>query len=203
MWLQQRNACANNLRKFWVGVEVYSDHNNGEFPRVEAQGPRGVAGIFVPILRDAGLIQDVSVGCAASGERPPANFSVRDVEEMSANSPQQFRRVASDLAGSYAYCLGYREGSTHRGLRRDSGDSLPIMADRSQRSGEGNSPNHGGKGQNVLYTGGWVRWCVQPNVGINGDDIYLNLNYRVQAGLKRADTVLGASDARAYPADEE
>ena len=59
--------------------------------------------------------------------------------------------------------------------------------------GRTNSQNHGVAGQNVLYVGGNVRWCTQPNVGENGDDIFLNRNLKVNAGLGRTDTVLGSS----------
>ena len=58
-----------------------------------------------------------------------------------------------DAGGDYAYTLGYRDGDDVAGLRRDSGDLLPILADR-PAAGDGNSPNHDGAGQNVLYIGG-------------------------------------------------
>ena len=74
------------------------------------------------------------------------------------------------------------------------------MADRPHDGGRGNSPNHGGAGQNVLYIGGQVRWCVGPNVGVGRDDIYLNLNNRVLAGEQHFDSVLGPSDATPCPA---
>ena len=81
------------------------------------------------------------------------------------------------------------------GLSRDSGDLLPILADRPCESGAANSPNHGGAGQNVLYIGGQVRWCAEPRVGVDCDDIYLNQKYRVLTGEHRLDTVLGPSEA--------
>ena len=40
-----------------------------------------------------------------------------------------------------------------------------------------NSPNHGGRGQNVLYVGGNVKWLTaptMPTIGCENDDIYLN-----------------------------
>ncbi len=104
-----------------------------------------------------------------------------------------------ELGGDYAYTLGYRRGDDVVGLNRDCGDLLPILADRPRDGGAGNSPNHGGDGQNVLSIGGSVRWCAGPNVGVDRDDIYRNVQLQVLAGRHEFDTVLGASDASPCP----
>ena len=62
----------------------------------------------------------------------------------------------------------------------------------------GNSLNHGGTGQNVLYFGGNVTFATHRHVGVDGDDIYLNKRNRVAAGVNRWDTVLGASAAHPW-----
>jgi hypothetical protein len=192
---QQRTLCANNLRQLWVSLSAYADREEGPFPRVEPEGPRAVAGIFVPVLQDVGLLCGVSVACPAEGRREPARYGMRELEEMFRDQPEAYRQAVRDLSGSYAYTLGYREGGTLLGLNRESGDHLPILADRAHPDGRGNSPNHGGSGQNVLYVGGNVRWCVQSTVGPNRDDIYINQHYQVSAGLHRSDCVLGVSNA--------
>lgn len=193
---QQRVNCANNLRKFWVALASYADRGEGEFPRVEQDGPRSVAGVFVPILQDAGLAFDVKLSCPAQPSHEPWRFSLADLERLYRDSPEEYRRVASELSGHYAYTLGYQSNGVLHGLRRDSSDGLPILADRSNE--QGNSGNHDGRGQNVLYVGGHVRWATQPNVGENRDHIYVNHLHRVSAGVCRVDTVLGASDARPH-----
>jgi hypothetical protein len=38
-----------------------------------------------------------------------------------------------------------------------------------------------------------VRWCTERTVGEDRDDIYLNQDFRVLAGLGRTDVVLGPS----------
>src|SRR5262245_20423350 len=63
---EQVYACQNNLRMFHQALCSYSDQHDGEFPRVGSEPPRNVAGIFVPLLRDAGCLGgDVSVACPA------------------------------------------------------------------------------------------------------------------------------------------
>ena len=61
-----------------------------------------------------------------------------------------FDSITPTLAGAYAYSLGYLDNGKLRTLRNDSGDLLPLMADRPPRNLKGSSPNHSGRGQNVL-----------------------------------------------------
>lgn len=197
--LYERRACAENLRKFWNGLEAYGDQHDGQFPRVEEQGPRSVAGVFVPVLRDAGVLPEgVSVGCPAVGRSDPPARSVAELEALYRGPRADYEGVTRALAGNYAYSLGYRENGVHFGLRSDSGDGLPILADV-QPGRSGNSANHGGGGQNVLYVGGNVRWCTERTVGVGRDDIYLNQEYQVLAGVNRTDTCLGPGNASPAP----
>src|SRR5581483_1015409 len=127
--------------------------------------------------------------------------------------PEKFEEYTCDLGGCYAYTLGYRnEAGNLCGLRRSldqpNNGFLPIMADKPpfDRPDEdvscyegSNSGNHGGVGQNVLYLDGNYRFCTQRNVGVNGNDIYLNLNRRLEAGMNPWDSVLAASGVHPYP----
>jgi hypothetical protein len=190
-------ACANNLRHFHAGLTAYANANHDEFPQVEPQGPLAIAGIFVPTLTDNGCLKDVNVGCPAQGRQSPPSYSVGDLAALSRDDPERYESVAAQLAGHYSYCLGYEQNGRLFGLKQTSGDLLPIMADNAGHHGE-NSDNHGGRGQNVLYVGGHVRWCVHPTVGVGNDHIYLNQRNRVQAGIRRIDTVLGSSAVRPF-----
>lgn len=161
---------------------------------VEAQGPRSLAGAFVPLLHDAGVLNETTpVSCPALGDRPPVNVSLSDLEKAFQSGGDGFDELARKLSGGYAYTLGYRDGPVLAGLRASDPDTLPILADLP--AGEGNSPNHGRLGQNVLYIGGNVRWCTQRTVGQAGDDIYVNKHNLLRAGEGRSDTVLGPGDA--------
>lgn len=194
--LQRRAACGDNMRRMWVALSAYSDRASGEFPRVEEHGSASIAGIFMPMLTDCGLASDVSIQCPANGHRPPQKVTLTQLERTYRDAPEEYRLLSQELAGDYAYSLGYQENGVLRGLRRASGDGLPILADRS--NAVGNSHLHGGSGQNVLYIGGHVHWCTEPTVGVDRDHIYVNHHYRVLAGVSRSDSVLGASDARPF-----
>ena len=66
-------------------------------------------------------------------------------------------------------------------------------------AGRGNSLNHGGQGQNVLYLDGHTQWCTTRTVGLAGDDIFINRERRVAPGLDWADSVLGRSEVGPVP----
>ena len=198
---EQRVTCQNNLHLWWTALVKYSDleKNGRSFPRVELEGPRSVAGVFVPLLREAGVLPaDVSVGCPALGVQAPPELGLLQMEMLYRNNPSEFQNLAPSLSKDYAYSLGFMDKGKLYGLGRDSGDRLPILADRPPDSFNGSSLNHGGQGQNVLFIGGDVRWCTSRNAGVNGDDIYLNSQGQVTAGLNSTDTVLAPSEATPY-----
>ncbi len=196
---RDRAACAENLHQVWGALAAYSDQRPGRpFPMVESSGPRSVAAVFVPLLRDAGTLDGTfRVACPARPEPTPvANASLADLEAAYQRGGEEYGRLARNLAGGYAYSLGYRDGATLAGLRAGDDNALPVVADFSP--GDGNSPNHGGTGQNVLYIGGNVRWCAARTVGFAGDDIYVNKHNQIHAGEGRVDTVLGPGDASPF-----
>jgi hypothetical protein len=196
-------ACQNNLHRLWTALQVYADQhpeNGGSFPRVEPQGPHSFAGVFVPVLTDSGALgRDAATVCPGRDGRASPPCSLAALDDLALNRPREYRARVHDLGGDYAYSLGYRRGDELVGLSRDAGDLLPILADKPRDAGLGNSPNHGGAGQNVLYIGGPVRWCPVANVGVNQDDIYRNISFQVFAGEQKFDTVLGSSDASPCP----
>ena len=129
-------------------------------------------------------------------------LSIDDFDEISARTP-----LIADLkpGGRFVALDMYRAGGMRLVVKRllDAGlihgDAPTVTGNDGSANiaaeGPGNSLNHGGGGQNVLYIGGNVRYVTTRTVGIGGDDIYVNLHQRVLAGVTPSDTVLGASDA--------
>lgn len=193
-------ACQNNLRVFYNALQGYSEQHAGEFPNVAAAEPHDVAGIFVPILNEDRLLSDLASAGPVSGHEPPTQLAFHEVERM---GPGEFNQHVNALAGCYAYSLGYVDDAGRHGPRLDRLlplSFLPILADRPpdavDQGDPGNSPNHGGYGQNVLYMDGHSSFFTTRTVGLNGDDIYTNLERRVAAGKNPGDAVLGVSSAR-------
>ena len=205
-YYHSRIACENNLRQFYFALRNFSDLHEGDFPNVAAATPEpwNNAGFFVPILNEEGLLgNDVSVQCPANGRIPPTQLTLQDLQKM---DPDELDRVAWNLGGSYAYSLGYRDAEGAHGPHFDPNLAnyiRPLLADRPPREivlGDlRNSPNHGGRGQNVLFMDGHCEFCPQRTLPcpVGGfDDIYLNQDNKVQAGRGPWDAVLGESAAR-------
>jgi prepilin-type processing-associated H-X9-DG protein len=192
--------CKNNLREFYTSLQQYRDVH-GRFPDVNKESPRDVAGMVVPILKDAGTLSDaVSIRCPGMGTPLSCSFSVNDLRNM---NDAEFATHSGSLSMGYAYSLGYRDsGGTIRGPCDGSQtvfSQSPIMADRPPAEGvKLNSINHGGDGQNVLFADGHVQFLVRRALGTD-EDIFLNRAKVVAAGLDVADVVLGYSSARSQP----
>jgi prepilin-type processing-associated H-X9-DG protein len=195
-------ACQNNLRELYEGLRGYSEQHHNRFPNPAEAAPRSraVAGLVVPILASAGhLPSDTSVRCPGTGGAPL--FPAFTLEKVLSMSDADFQLDAVRLACSYGYSLGYVDpDGNYEGPRFDPRQpisQLPIMSDCPPLDlSLGNSPNHDGLGQNVLYTDGHVRFCTSRRVGFFGDDIFTNRQHQVAAGVDVLDTVLGRSSAR-------
>jgi len=203
---QQVLACQNNLRLLHRALFNYGDLHDGAFPKIEVEPPKNVAGMVIPMLNDSGLLHDgLPLDCPPRKPGRNSVKTVQELEDLQAQDPDGFRRLVSDLAGSYAYTLGYQKKLDNEwmlfGLCQQDDNHLPIMSDRPHSNVmEGaNSPNHGYRGQNVLYIGGNARFANSRLVGVNGDDIFLNHHKHVAAGDDLLDTVLGSSSASPFP----
>jgi prepilin-type processing-associated H-X9-DG protein len=194
--------CKNNLRQYFVALQKYREQH-GKFPDIAKQSPRDVAGIFVPMLADAGTLPaSASIRCPGIGSPISCQFTLAALRTM---NEEEFAQISPCLATCYAYSLGFRdEAGAYHGpgdIPQSSWSQTPIMADRPPAEGilnkEGkpsNSINHGGDGQNVLFADGHVQFLPKRTFG--EDDIFLNRDRKVAAGLDATDIVLGYSAAR-------
>jgi prepilin-type processing-associated H-X9-DG protein len=188
-------ACQNNLRQFHAALTGYRDQHD-TYPDLTREAPRDVAGLIMPLLADAGVLPPTfSVRCPAVGPHLACAFTLAGLRTL---PEEQFQSEAPNLAMCYAFALGYRDGTGiyHAPWQMPAG-STPILADRPPSEGTmGNSANHGGSGQNVLFLDGHTRFVSQRTIGDPEDDIFLNRDNFVAAGKDKQDIVLGASAVR-------
>jgi len=195
--------CQNNLREFYTALQSYYNVR-GNLPNYTDKTPLKVPGMIAPLLHDAGLLEKASMRCPANGSPLPCTVSLAQLQQLCSPGDggcgSRMQQQADGLIPCYAYSLGYNEAGNYHfpNVPTDlPAQLLPLMADRPPlQAQQGNSLNHGGLGQNVLFHDGHVLFAVSRNVGIDGDDIYLNRDMKVGAGLDCRDTVLGSSGAK-------
>ncbi len=197
----QTLTCQDNLRLLGVALDAYSQHHGGYFPHVPAQGPLAAAGIYAPTLLRDGLIAETRAVLCPGGEaarQHPARIPA--VEELQQASQQELPQLRREMGGSYGYCLGYLERGQYRGRKNLHRPHFALLADAPSPRPDRLSLHHGGAGQNVLFEDGRVCFVAstKPNLG---DDIFLNDEGHVAAGLSADDAVIGPSDAAPLPAE--
>ncbi|MCI0641811.1 MAG: hypothetical protein L0Y72_20525 [Gemmataceae bacterium] len=194
----KQEACKENLRQYAMALRSFHDHH-GQFPNVAAEHPRHAAGMVMPILVSAGVLaKNANVRCPSTGPHAPCPTTLERTRDM---PPEVFFQQAEQLSPCYAYSLGYLDAEGKpRGPKvpKDHLASLfPLMADCLPPDADtANSANHGGKGQNVLFADGSVKFVNTRKAGFGGDDIFRNKADKVGAGLDMFDAVLGHSSAK-------
>jgi len=199
--LQLRNSsgfaeCKNNLRVFGTALMAFHDRR-GHFPDVKAEAPHDAAGMMVPMLVNAGVLDpaDVNVRCPGNAVGRACPVTYEDARDLSVD---EFGSVAPRLMSCYAYSLGYFDatGAYHAPhLRAGSNSHIPLMSDRPPYASAANSPNHGGSGQNVLFQDGHIDYRTARSLD-DDDDIFLNRAREVRAASDPNDYCLGSSASR-------
>jgi hypothetical protein len=201
--------CRDNMRRTYPAFLEFADRNRGYLPALEMHGNLSHAGVYATILREANLWGgDMRLDCGQGSQIMPV--SLAEVKNHDPNDHAWWTK----FGGGYGYHLGYIEKNGQQvrlvAVRRADGDGIPILADRPPRMGESanwataNSPNHGGRGQNVMFNGGHVLFLTARHAVLGEDkDIYSNLQGLQAAGLAPHDAVIGPSEARPVPSGSQ
>jgi hypothetical protein len=155
------------------------------------------AGSFATILHDAGVLDNASLlDCPCNGKHlhgaSAELVSFDQSEHIRRNDPARYRNM---MCWDYAYNVGYLHGGHPGPLEVVHSSRIPVIADQPSHENfatikDGNSPNHGGRGQNVLFGDGSVNWFRTRNGGPHDPDIFLNNNHQPRPGVHVQDAVL-------------
>jgi len=187
-------GCGFNLRQLGVGLAQYAGLHQ-QYPYAPPDQPNSVAGSFVATLQESGMLPNsATLDCPCNGrcEDTSPLPVVESLEKVQAKSPELYRRL---LKCDYAYHIGLRNGSGHPGpVPALLSARIPLLADQPRHQDHvilmGNSPNHGGRGQNVLYSDGHLSWHQTRQISPNDDDLYLNADQHPAPGRSIDDAVL-------------
>lgn len=193
-------GCSNNLMQLGRALWIYGNqHHHFPFvPEVDAKAP---VGSFLALLHDGGQLTNDGlksiecpsfIGTTKHVHKDMLDF--RTVCHLSRTNPEAARHA---LCTTYAYNVGY----FHPGLKRvvpiaaDHQAVVPLLADQGPHENfrtmlPGNSPNHSGRGQNVLYTDLHVGWHNSRRISPRDADMYLNNNKDLAPGVDAEDTAI-------------
>ncbi len=175
-----QSQCASNLGQIGTAVSAYANENGDFLPAAMDQREQWLQNGNQPVVSNsAALFKLVNARLvSASVFQCPAVGRVTLVIQPG----------MTDFPSAKYISFSYQHALTPEGpLRRDrfspaeqesmviAGDQSPVFADgrfHPERVGADTSENHGAAGQNVLYLTGHIRWVTQPNVGVNGDNIF-------------------------------
>ena len=196
----ERAACQNNMRQIGFALHEYSERDpNHSFPPVELVGHDSSAGIYAQILAGKQLILDTATFLcpSMSRTRPSNKLHIPTDEEIEQADEEALRELQKEMGGDYGYNMGYRKGN-HVVPPTNSGRSNYALLTDAPSDSQPNrqSANHGGRGQNVLYEDGHIKFIRSLPSPQLPDHPFYNLNGRVGAGLNINDHVIGASGDR-------
>lgn len=183
------NSCQRNLYHVGTAMLVYTDMHNGEFINVpEGNSEVSNAGLFAPILRNSGIVEDDSL-FACAGRRESEPLRIPTLQQIRSAKGSQLETLRRRMGGHFGYALGFFENDKYSAPRNDGSAHTVIIADIPAAEMPGRSSNnHAGKGQNCFFADGHVEFV--PTHAIGGDAIYENDLGIVGPGLGSHDNVI-------------
>jgi hypothetical protein len=192
----RRVDCENNQQNIYFSAANYAHDHGNYFPGIS---PQDYAGMFVIRLVSEGYAapEDMARVLVCKSSRLAElvhNGQVRiqlprRVDENAVVGPNM-AQLCGLASGSYAVRIGYVDADQYYWIREDRDERTPLMSDAPDFQMAGaRSANHGGHGQNVLYSDGHVEFLVSSTLP-SGDNMYVNLFGFPAAGRGRNDVVM-------------
>ena len=200
----RRLHCQNNLRELGIALVDYARRHQQRLPSV---APHENAGIFVNKLAERGMIPPDRLAelviCPASprAERISTGddvmFHIPSRHQINSSNGQALRILRQQMAGIYAYRLGYNDRGIYRYVQFVGRSDEPMLADAPGPQTDGfYSSNHGCCGQNVIFQDLSLMFLTRCMAEGSEDNIFLNAEGRQAAGCHRDDIVLGGNWVR-------
>lgn len=174
-------GCAFNLQQLGQGLAGYATRHQ-QYPDVSSEDAKGLVGSYARKLSDEFLIRDArSLHCPCQGNCPEAGREL-DLDHI-----------------DYAYHVGFRPepSAAPQPITPWLAGIVPLLADQPPHAPgadgivlAGNSPNHGRRGQNVLFSDLHVAFFNTRQISPVDTDLYLNDQARPEPGLSIHDAVL-------------
>ncbi len=205
-------ACQDQLRRLGVALTQFVNRTPEQrLPAVAESGPEAFAGVYALRLHDSGLMPDANLRWCPSLPEPDPNEAtlvnlgeldrIEDLQNVSVNQLHQIQQYSG---GHYAYNLGVLEEERFTSPKFEARASFAVMADTPMIGNLGVDDlgrseqlakwiGHGGRGINVLFEDGAVRFIPVEALRTMPDHPLLNHEGQVEAGVNIDDATLAPS----------
>ena len=171
-------ACAFNLQQLGTGLAKYATRHQ-HYPQVFNKEAETAVGWYAAALDNESLLDAKTLHCPCKGDCPV---------ELDRSNPQHM---------DFAYNIGFVDPESGQTLPVTPwlASSIPLLADQPSHNGAGvilagNSPNHGRRGQNVLFSDLSLRWLPTRRVGPLDSDLFLNQMDQPRPGISIYDAAV-------------
>ncbi len=195
----QQAGCGYNLQQLGRALWQYGSRHH-HYPFSPQDSPSAPAGAFVALLHDGGQLGEdelkvLHCPCVSTERKPRAPLpDYKTVCTLHKTDPS---RACEAVASDYAYNVGYHQPDLGRvgPIAAVHSAVLPLLADQpphesARTRATGNSPNHNGRGQNVLYSDLHVGWHNTRRLNPKDDDMFLNALHQAAPGISVDDAAL-------------
>lgn len=192
----RRLSCEDHLRQLGLALTQYSQQHEDFFPPVYDRGNLSGAGIYAPVLVSYELVEEPRCFlCPGSPLAEDPRFCVPSLDELLAAEPgEELVCLRRSMGGSFGYSLGFLDRGGIYSTKNMRRPYFALMADAPSTSLPGyQSINHDGRGQNVLFEHGGVRFYCTSRPHARADDVFVNEIGLVAVGRNRNDSVVGPS----------
>ena len=155
---------------------------------------------YAPQLLDAGVIDNPNlVVCPDSPLAEKGDFKgiptiARITRTKDGKTVLHLQRI---MGGSYGYHLGHLKDGKLQPTKNLNRTHFALMSDAPSPDGPHHATqNHDGKGQNVLFEDGHVRFIRSGQLNRLDEDFFTNDDGEVEAGKHENDSVVAPSNAR-------
>lgn len=189
-------ACQTQLRDAGTAlVEYLMRSDDGRFPALDEDGPLSFSGRYAVTLADAGLISRAHPMWCPSLDVPEdwGDSPIPTRQQVLNAQPIMLTKYQRSAGGHYAYSLGIFERGHYTAPRFQGRSGFAILADAPLQSLDGWTTGHEGKGFNILFEDGHIRFVAETSMGELGDHPFLNRSGEIEAGLDPDDASLAPS----------